>query len=79
MVRASLRAGRIDLARAVVFATELILLTKIEACAIAAALIRPAEKMTTSQLRAAIRALILGTCPGSKQERDRQPGGAGRA
>ena len=67
MVRASLRAGRIDLARAVVFATELTLLTKIEACAIAAALIRPAEKMTTSQLRAAIRALILGTCPGSKR------------
>jgi hypothetical protein len=72
MVRASLRAGRIDQARAIVFATELALLTKIEACAIAAALIRPAEKMNTGQLRAAIRALILATCPESKHERDRQ-------
>jgi hypothetical protein len=72
MVLASLRAGRIDWARAVVFATELALLTKIEACAIAAALIRPAEKMTTSQLRAAIRSLILATCPGSKKDRDRE-------
>ena len=72
MVLASLRAGRIDRARAVVFADELALLPRIEACAIAAALIRPAEKMTTSQLRAAIRALILAACPGSKEERDRK-------
>ena len=72
MVLASLRAGRIDQARAAVFAQELVLLTRIEACAIAAALIRPAEKMTASQLRAAIRAMILAICPGSKQERDRQ-------
>lgn len=72
MVLASLRAGRIDRARASVFADELVLLPRIEACAIAAALIRPAEKMTTSQLRAAIRALILATCPESKRERDRQ-------
>jgi hypothetical protein len=72
MVLASLREGRIDRARAVVFATELTLLTKIQACAIAAALIRPAEKMTTSQLRAAIRALILATCPGSGRDRDRE-------
>ncbi len=72
MVLASLRAGRIDRARAVVFAEELVLLTKIEARAIAMALIRPAEKMNTSQLRAAIRALILATIPGSKEERDRK-------
>ena len=72
MVLASLREGRIDRARAMVFAEELVLLSKIEACAIAMALIRPAEKMTTSQLRAAIRALILATIPGSKDERDRQ-------
>ena len=72
MVLASLRAGRIDRARAMVFAEELVLLTKIEACAIAMALIRPAEKMTTSQLRAAIRALILAAIPGSKEERDRR-------
>jgi hypothetical protein len=78
MVLASLREGRIDQARAVVFATELALLTRIEACAIAMALIRPAEKMTTGQLRAAIRALILATCPGSKQDRDQQRARRGR-
>lgn len=72
MVLASLRAGRIDRPRAAVFAEELVFLSKIEACAIAMALIRPAEKMTTSQLRAAIRALILATIPGSKEERDRK-------
>jgi hypothetical protein len=72
MVLTALRAGRIDRARAVVFAEELVFLTGIEARAIALVLIRPAEKMTTSQLRAAIRALILATCPGSKQERDRK-------
>ena len=68
----SLRAGRIDRARAVVFAEELALLTAVQARAIAIVLIRPAEKMTTSQLRAAIRALILATIPGSKKERDRR-------
>jgi hypothetical protein len=72
MVLSSLRKGRIDRSRAVVFATELSLLTGNEARAIALVLIRPAEKMTTSQLRAAIRALILATCPGSKQDRDRK-------
>jgi HNH endonuclease len=72
MVLTSLRAGRIDRARAVVFAEELVLLSGVEARAIALVLIRPAEKMTTSQLRAAIRALILATCPGSKEERDRK-------
>ncbi len=68
----SLRSGRIDRARAVVFAEELVLLTGVQARAIAMALIRPAEKMTTSQLRAAIRALILAAIPGSKEERDRR-------
>jgi hypothetical protein len=68
----SLRAGRIDRARAVVFAEELVLLTMVQARAIAMALIRPAEKMTTSQLRAAIRALILATIPGTREERDRR-------
>lgn len=72
MVLRSLRLGRIDRARAAVFATELSLLSVVEARAIALVLIRPAEKMTTSQLRNAIRALILATCPGSKQDRDRQ-------
>ncbi|HET7017073.1 MAG TPA: hypothetical protein VFI65_24335 [Streptosporangiaceae bacterium] len=72
MVLKSLREGRIDQARAVVFAQELLLLTEVEARAIAIVLIRPAEKMTTSQLRAAIRALILATVPGSKEERDRK-------
>ena len=72
MVLKSLREGRIDQPRAVVFARELILLTQVQARAIAMALIRPAEKMNTSQLRAAIRALILATIPGTKEERDRQ-------
>jgi hypothetical protein len=72
MVLKSLREGRIDRARAAVFAEELVLLTKVQARAIAMALIRPAEKMTTSQLRAAIRSLILATIPGSKEERDRR-------
>ncbi|HEY3902914.1 MAG TPA: HNH endonuclease signature motif containing protein [Streptosporangiaceae bacterium] len=72
MVLASLLQGRIDRARAMVFAEELVLLTNVQACAIAMALIRPAEKMTTSQLRTAIRALILATIPGSKEERDRK-------
>ncbi len=72
MVTKSLREGRIDRARAVVFAEELVLLTQVQARAIAMALIRPAEKMTTSQLRAAIRALILATIPGTKEERDRR-------
>jgi hypothetical protein len=74
----SLRAGRIDRARAVVFAGELSLLTEVQARAIAMALIRPAEKMTTSQLRAAIRALILAAIPGSKEERDRLRAERGR-
>jgi hypothetical protein len=77
-VLAALRTGRIDRARAVVFATELSLLTGVEARAIAMALIRPAEKMTTSQLRAAIRALILAACPASKQDRDRRRAEKGR-
>lgn len=68
----SLREGRIDLARAVVFAEELVLLTRVQADAIVMALIRPAEKMTTSQLRAAIRALILAVIPGTREERDRR-------
>ena len=68
----SLREGRIDRARAAVFAEELILLTLVQARAIAMVLIRPAEKMTTSQLRAAIRALILAEIPGTKEERDRR-------
>jgi hypothetical protein len=72
MVVKSLLAGRIDRARAIVFAQELVLLTGVEARAIAIVLIRPAEKMTTSELRAAIRALILATIPGSKEERDRR-------
>ncbi|HEY3904701.1 MAG TPA: hypothetical protein VGM14_12400 [Streptosporangiaceae bacterium] len=78
MVLASLREGRIDRARAEVFAEELMLLTRIQACAIAAALIRPAEKMTTSQLRSAIRSLILATIPGAKDARDRLRADRGR-
>jgi hypothetical protein len=68
----SLREGRIDQARAMVFAEELVLLTRVQANAIVMALIRPAEKMTTSQLRAAIRALILAVIPGTREERDRR-------
>ncbi len=69
MVLTALEEGRIDRARAVVLANELAALDLITACAIAAALIRGAGRMTTGQLRAAIRALILSADPDAARRR----------
>ncbi len=69
MVLAALEAGRIDRARAEVFASELAALDLVTACAIAAALIRGAGRMTTGQLRAAIRALVLSVDPAAARRR----------
>src|SRR5215469_15125764 len=58
-VFAALFAGRIDRAKAAVFADELAAVTDLVAAAIVMALIRAAEGMTTGQLRAELRALVL--------------------
>jgi hypothetical protein len=62
-VRKALLAGRIDRARAAVFAEELAMLDKVKANGVAAALVGPAEQMTTTRLRAAIRRLIMELFP----------------
>jgi hypothetical protein len=59
MVLAALSEGRIDRAKAEVFARELAALSEFKAQAIAMALVRAAERMTTSQLRAELRAMVL--------------------
>ncbi len=71
-VRKALLAGRIDRARAAVFAEELAMLDKVKANAIAAALVGPAEQMTTARLRAAIRRLIMELFPHEVRERARR-------
>jgi hypothetical protein len=58
-VLAALAAGRIDRARAEVFARELAALSDLKAQAIAMALIDDAGKMTTGQLRGQLRAMVL--------------------
>jgi len=68
-VQTALLAGKIDRARAAVFAEELAALDIILANAIVAALVGPAARMTTAQLRAAIRRLILELFPGAMRER----------
>jgi hypothetical protein len=55
----ALLAGRIDLARARVFATELSGLSALKAAAVAMAYLAQAGSMTTSQLRAALRSMVL--------------------
>ncbi len=55
----ALLAGRIDLARARVFATELSGLSDLKAAAVAMAYLAQAGSMTTSQLRAALRSMVL--------------------
>ncbi len=62
-VLAALSEGIIDRAKARVFATELAPMSDVQARAIAAALWRPAGRMTTAQLRAEIRALIIKSDP----------------
>ncbi len=69
MVLAALAAGVIDRAKAAVFGAELAALTDVQACAIAAALWRPAARLTTSQLRAQLRALVLMADPDAARRR----------
>ncbi|HEX9032615.1 MAG TPA: HNH endonuclease signature motif containing protein [Streptosporangiaceae bacterium] len=69
MVLAALLAGRIDRARAVIFATELSGLSDIAACAVAAAFCGLAGSMTTGQLRAALRAMVLAVDPAAARRR----------
>jgi hypothetical protein len=68
-VLTALFAGRIDRARAAVFAAELAQLDLEKAAEIVAKLIRDAEKMTTGQLRARLRALVLSADPGAARKR----------
>lgn len=68
-VRAALFAGRIDRDRAAVFAAELTGLGDIAAAAVAAAFAGLAGSMTTGQLRAALRAMVLAVDPGAARRR----------
>ena len=72
MVWGSLHAGRIDLARARVFADELAALSDVKAMACAAALIDQAGAMTTGQLRKALRRLVAATDPQAARRRAEQ-------
>ena len=69
MVLAALAAGIIDRSKAAVFAAELASLTDVQACAIAAALWRLAAKLTTGQLRAQLRSLVLMADPDAARRR----------
>ncbi len=69
MVLAALTEGRIDRARAAVFAAELAALSDDHARVVAGALGRAAAKMTTGQLRAELRALVLIVDPDSVRRR----------
>jgi hypothetical protein len=68
-VRAALFAGRIDRDRAAVFVTELAGLDDITAAAVAAAFVGLAGSMTTGQIRAALRAMVLAVDPASARRR----------
>ena len=68
-VSGALADGRLDRPRAEVFASELGHVGDLLALAIAAALSRPAEGMTTGQLRAAIRSLVLAVDPAAASRR----------
>ena len=63
MVLRALAEGRIDRARAEIFATELAALGDVAAAAIAEALCEAAGSMTTSQLRYALRRMVLAIDP----------------
>ncbi|HET9899022.1 MAG TPA: DUF222 domain-containing protein [Streptosporangiaceae bacterium] len=69
MVLAALAEGRIDRARAAVFVTELAALSDDHARLVAAALCRAAANMTTGQLRAELRALVLIVDPDATRRR----------
>ena len=68
-VQVSLAAGRIDMLRAEVFATELAGLDDVTAAAVAAVMIRDAETMTTGQLRHELRKVVLGVDPAAARKR----------
>jgi len=68
-ILAALLAGRIDRARAAIFASELAGLGDQAAKAVAMAFAGAAESMTTGQLRAALRAMVLYIDPRAAQRR----------
>src|SRR5215831_7053725 len=68
-VRRGLLAGRVDLARARVFAAEVAGLGDVAAAAVAAAFAGEAGSLTTGQLRAALRALVLRIDPAAVRRR----------
>ena len=69
MVLAALYAGTIDRAKAVVFAREVAGLSDIAAAAVGAALWRHASGLTTGQLRAELRSLVLFLDPAAAKRR----------
>ncbi|HEX9064996.1 MAG TPA: DUF222 domain-containing protein, partial [Streptosporangiaceae bacterium] len=71
-VRDRLSAGRIDLAKARVFATELAPLPDLAACQIAGRYLGRAAGWTTSQLRRALRAAVLSADPDAASRRARR-------
>ena len=68
-VLAALLAGRIDRARAAIFASELAGLSDLQAAAVAMAFIGAAGSMTTGQLRAALRSMVLYVDPRALRRR----------
>ncbi len=74
----ALREGRLDRARAAVFATELANLDEFTAQTIAMALCLAAENMTTGQLRAELRRMILMVDPDAARRRAEKARGEAR-
>ncbi len=68
-VLAALAAGRIDRGRAAVFAGELGVLGDVAAAAVSAAFGAEAARMTTGQLRAALRRMVLAIDPDAARRR----------
>jgi hypothetical protein len=68
-VRKALLEGRVDLARARIFAEELAGLGDVAAAAMAAGFAGEAGSMTTGQLRAALRAMVLRIDPAAARRR----------
>jgi hypothetical protein len=74
----ALAGGRIDRARAMVFANELAGLNDVSAAAVAAAFCDLAESMTTGQLRAALRSMVLSVDPAALRRRAEKARADGR-
>ena len=77
-VLAALLAGRIDRARAAIFAAELAGLTDLQAAAVAMAFVGAAGSMTTGQLRAALRSMVLYVDPAGLRRRAEKARGDAR-